>query len=337
MAQRIFRCQGSRQELEWLRNQGNGWCGDHTELVQEIKIPLSKPLDRVLACHAQYGWSYGEVNFSMRTRQDSCFFRDGSRHFSKEFWGHLIILHQIDPFIVAQPQAQNIQTFQRLSLKTDKLASLGPFFVERSAIPCEEIVVNFLFWQECSKGLLCCLCRELGWTSEWVCPDVPLVAISRTGFFVTEEWLQMANTLDVRIIMAISTPKAWWLSIHLACWSARAPSHGLISHPCGVRLGVFYCWGNRKLFAICLIWIDSWQIDIWGHRIVSYALPDFQSLSLRELAQPPTFFCQFPLYRRTFILVLWNKRQTEASMPRCNVAHLVNGNGEPGALHLLFC
>ena len=107
MAQRIFRCQGSRQELEGLRNQGNGWCGDHTELVQELKIPPSKPPDRILACYAPTR----EVNFSMRTRQDSRSFRYGSRHFSKEFWGLLIILHQIDPFIVAQPQAQNIQTF----------------------------------------------------------------------------------------------------------------------------------------------------------------------------------------------------------------------------------
>lgn len=72
-------------------------------------------------------------------------------------------------------------------------------------------------------------------------------------------------------------------------------------------------------------------------RIVSYALPDFQSLSLPELAQPPTFFCQFPFYRRTFILSLWNKRRTEASMPRSNVARLFNGNREPGALHLFFC
>lgn len=57
MAQRIFRCQGSRQELEGLRNQGNGWCGDHTELVQELKIPPSKPPDRIIACHAQHAKS----------------------------------------------------------------------------------------------------------------------------------------------------------------------------------------------------------------------------------------------------------------------------------------
>lgn len=110
------------------------------------------------------------------------------------------------PFYRRATSSAKHPNFLRLSLKTDKLASLGPFFVERSAIPCEGIVVNFLFWQECSKGLLCCLCRELGWASEWVCPDVPLVAISRTDFFVTEEWLQMAHTLDVRIIMVTAGP-----------------------------------------------------------------------------------------------------------------------------------
>lgn len=79
------------------------------------------------------------------------------------------------PFYRRATSSAKYSNVLRLSLKTDKLASLGPFFVDRSAIPCEGVVGNFLFWQECSKGLLCCLCRELGWTSEWVCPDFPLV------------------------------------------------------------------------------------------------------------------------------------------------------------------
>lgn len=211
------------------------------------------------------------------------------------------------PFYRRATSSAKHPNFLRLSLKTDKLASLGPFFVERSAIPCEGIVVNFLFWQECSKGLLCCLCRELGWASEWVCPDVPLVAISRTDFFVTEEWLQMAHTLDVRIIMVTAGPalqKHDGYQYMLECESCSIARPHLPPMWSEARC---FLWLReqetlRHLPHLPPIWIDSWQIDIWSHRIVSYALPDFQSLSLRGLAQPPTFFCQFPLYRRTFIL-----------------------------------
>lgn len=52
-------------------------------------------------------------------------------------------------------------------------------------------------------------------------------------------------------------------------------------------------------------------------------------------AQPPTFFHQFSFYRRRVVLVIWSKRQMEASMLRCHIVHRFKM--ETGSLGLFVC
>lgn len=112
-AQRIFRCHGSRRELEGLKNQGNGWGGDHQDLVQEIDFPLSKPLAPArshsrMSCPTRLVLRRSQLLYANVSGQ--LFFQRWPPSLLHGILG-FIILHRIDPFIVAQPQAQNTQTF----------------------------------------------------------------------------------------------------------------------------------------------------------------------------------------------------------------------------------
>lgn len=106
MNQRIFRCQGSRQELDGSMDQGivvvgivKTWCR-RSEFHLQSHWLLH---DRIQGSYTQHGWCYGEVNISMRTNKDSRSFGDSSGRFYKKS-GDLSCT-RIDPFIVAHPKA----------------------------------------------------------------------------------------------------------------------------------------------------------------------------------------------------------------------------------------
>ena len=148
-----------------VEEPGNGSCRDHKDLLRGTKIPWAEPL----APEQSHSRTSCPIRLVVRRSQrlyanasGQLILSDMAPVASPRNPGDTIYpAHQIDPFIVAQHNAQNTQRFcdylwKRInSLIQGHSSWIGP------AISHEEIVVKFLFWLEFSKGLKCSLCREL--------------------------------------------------------------------------------------------------------------------------------------------------------------------------------